>query len=283
MSERSNLGAILCPNCGKLISAQAEQCMHCGTKNPNLWGMASVLRKMFGGRISFIPIVSIACIAIYVISLLIAPPRLMSGGILGLLSVNPKSLAILGATGSYAVGGRYWWTLITAIYLHGSLLHIFFNVLWIRQLGPMVEELFGISRSFLIFTLSGVLGFIVSNYMGVPFTIGASGSIFGLLGALVYYGRKRGGTFGTAIYRQIGQWAIVLFIFGFLFPGINNYAHAGGFVGGYLSAAGLGFIEFKRENRNHLVAAFAAVCLTLLSFVLALLNGPSFLRYLMGG
>ncbi len=282
MSEQNNLGAIICPNCKKLISATTEKCMHCGMKNPNLWGMTGVLRKLFGGQMSFVPIVSAVCIGLYVISLLLAAPSLFSGSILGILSVNSKSLALLGATGSYAVDGRFWWTLITAVYLHGSLLHIVFNVLWIRQLGVAVEELFGISRSFLIFTISGVTGFVVSNYMGVPFTIGASGSIFGLLGALIYYGRKRGGAFGTAIFRQMGQWAIVMFIFGFLFPGINNYAHAGGFVGGYLAAAALGFIESKRETHVHLIAAFVAVCLTLLAFLLALINGPSFLRYLMG-
>lgn len=280
MSEQNNIGAIICPNCRKLISASAETCMHCGMKNPNLWGLGTLLRRIFGGHFSFVPIISMVCVTFFGISLLIAPPRLFSGSLLGILTVNPKSLAVLGATGSYAVGGHYWWTLITAIYLHGSLLHIIFNVMWIRQLGPMVEELFGISRSFLIYTISGVAGFVISNYVGVPFTIGASGSIFGLLGALIYYGRKRGGTFGRAVYRQLGQWAIVIFIFGFVVPGINNWAHGAGFAGGYLSAAGLGYIEIKRENRSHLIAAAVAVALTVLAFIMVFINGPSFLRYL---
>jgi rhomboid protease GluP len=99
-------------------------------------------------------------------------------------------------TGSYAMARGRFWTLITAIYLHGSLLHIVFNLLWIRQLGPAVEELFGTSRLILIFTFSGVAGFIISNLVGIQFTIGASGSIFGLLGALIYYGRHCGGVFG---------------------------------------------------------------------------------------
>ncbi|NIR47453.1 rhomboid family intramembrane serine protease, partial [candidate division KSB1 bacterium] len=119
---------------------------------------------------------------------------------------------------------------------------------------------------------SGVVGYMVSNAFNIPFTIGASGSLFGLLGALIYYGRKRGGTFGTAVYRQVGQWAIVLFIFGFLFPGINNFAHAGGFIGGYAAAAVLGFSEMKQENRSHQFMALGAIVVTIFAFLMVLLS-----------
>lgn len=273
MPEPRNLGAIICPNCGKLISATANECIHCGMKNPNLWGLSGWMRKLFGGQMSFIPVISAVCIVFYVLSLLIDPSAIFqTRGLLGFLSPSTASLDKLGMTGSFAMARGRWWTLITAIYLHGGLLHILFNVLWIRQLGPTVEDFFGISRSFVIFTFAGVLGFLISDLWGISFTIGASGSIFGLLGALVYYGRKRGGTFGTAIYRQTGQWAIVLFIFGFLFPGINNFAHAGGFIGGYLTAAVLGFTESKREHRNHQLLALATIVISILAFILALLN-----------
>ncbi|RMF66554.1 MAG: rhomboid family intramembrane serine protease [Calditrichaeota bacterium] len=273
MAENKNIGAIICPNCGKLISANAEQCIHCGMKNPNLWGFSGVLRKLFGGRISLVPIISAVCIGVYVLSLLLDPRAVFQGGgLLGFLAPSMPSLNALGMTGSFAMARGQWWTLITAIYLHGGLLHILFNVLWIRQLGPAVEEFYGVSRAFLIFTISGALGFLVSNYWGIPFTIGASGSIFGLLGALVYYGKKRGGTFGMAIYRQTAQWAIVVFILGFLMPGINNFAHAGGFIGGYLSAGLLGFSEVKKETHTHHLMALAAIALTVLSFLLALLT-----------
>lgn len=273
MPEQRNLGAIICPNCGKLISATADECIHCGMKNPSLWGLSRLMRKLFGGQFSFIPVISTVCIVFYVLSLLIDPGAILqTRGFLGFLSPSTASLDKLGMTGSYAMARGRWWTLISAIYLHGGLLHILFNVLWIRQLGPTVEEFFGISRTFLIFTFSGVLGFVISNVWGIPFTIGASGSIFGLLGALVYYGRKRGGTFGAAVYRQTGQWAIVLFIFGFLFPGINNFAHAGGFIGGFLTAAIFGFTEKRRENRNHQLLALGAIAVTILAFLLVLIN-----------
>ncbi|MBN2355566.1 rhomboid family intramembrane serine protease, partial [candidate division KSB1 bacterium] len=211
------------------------------------------------------------CIVLYILALLmdmsaLAQPR----GLFGLLAPSREALQRLGMTGSDGMSQGYWWTLITAIYLHGSLLHIFFNLLWLRNLGYMVEELFGTSRAFIIFTLSGVIGYVVSNLLGVLFTVGASGSIFGLLGALIYYGRKRGGTFGTAVYRQVGIWAIMAFVFGFMLPGVNNFAHAGGFAGGYLTAMMLGFHEFKREQHWHRLLAMALIVITVLCFVLVL-------------
>jgi len=277
----NHLGAILCPNCRKLISVNAEKCIHCGMKKPNIWGIADWLRRTFGGQFSFVPVISMVCVVLYVLSLLLKRPDLFSGGIFGLLSPHNYSLAFLGATGAFAVGDEYWWTLFTAIYLHGSLLHILFNVMWIRQLGPMVEEFYGIPRSFLIFTISGVAGFILSNYMGISFTIGASGSIFGLMGALIYFGKKRGGTFGMAIYKQLGQWAIVIFVMGFLLPGINNWAHGGGLAAGYLTAAALGYIEIKPEKRSHLLSGAIAVGLTVLAFITALIYGIANLRHLL--
>ncbi|MFQ5771418.1 MAG: zinc-ribbon domain-containing protein, partial [bacterium] len=84
MAEQKKIGAIICPNCGKLISANSAECMHCGMKNPNLWGFAGILRKILGGHMSFIPIISAVCIVVYVISLLIDPAAILRpSGILG--------------------------------------------------------------------------------------------------------------------------------------------------------------------------------------------------------
>ncbi len=272
MPEQDNPRAILCPSCKRLISANAEECVHCGMKNPNLWGLGGALRKIFGGQITFIPMITAVCIVYYALSLLVDPRNIKLALGFDFLGPSNNSLLNLGAAGTIPMKIGNWWSLITAIYLHGGALHIFFNLYWLQQLGPPLEEFFGVSRTFIIFTVAGVLGFLFSNFFAIPFTIGASGSNFGLLAALIYYGRKRGGTFGQAIYRQVGQWAIVLFAMGFLFPGINNWAHAGGFVGGWVAAALLGFSEIKPENRLHLLLALAALAVTALAFLLALLQ-----------
>src|SRR5262245_64126442 len=112
-----------------------------------------------------------------------------------------------------------------------------------------------------IFTAGGVLGFIASNVAHVAFSVGASGAIFGLLGALVSYGRTRGGAFGVAIMRQYGHWALILFVLGFLMPGVNNMAHAGGFVGGYLAGALLGSRERRPERPGEDIVATVVIVL----------------------
>lgn len=277
MSENRNLGSILCPNCGKLISASAESCIHCGAKQPGMWGLTSYIQKIFGPKASLIPFITATCVGIYVLSLLLDPSaltRMRGSFIFGFLSPSNNVLIKLGATGSYASEAGYWWTTITAIYLHGGLLHIAFNAMAIRSLGPSIEEFYGASRSFVIFSFAGIVGYVVSNAWGIPYTVGASGSLFGFLGALVYYGRKRGGVFGDAIYKQAGQWAIVWFIIGFLMPGINNFAHGGGFLGGYAASWFMGFTEIKRENRMHQMLAVGFLALTVLAFVLSIINPP---------
>jgi rhomboid protease GluP len=267
---RRKTGSSLCPSCGKLNSVNAPVCIYCGQRNPGLWGFGPAVGRLLGD-LNFTRLVIGVIIAVYVISLLVdVRSALRLRGPLDILAPSGRALDALGMTGAYAWALGRWWTLLTAIYLHGSLLHILFNVLWINQLAPPVEELFGRSRLILIFTAAGALGFVVSNWAGVPFTIGASGSIFGLLGAMVAYGRTRGGTFGVTILRQYGQWALVLFFLGFLMAGVNNFAHAGGFVGGYLTGMLLGHGDRQRETPTLHLAATATILLTALSFALAL-------------
>ena len=270
----SKIKAILCPNCNKLINGTAEQCIHCGLKNPGQKKMQFALKGILQGDIGIIKIISYFCVGLFVLSHLLDPSYLFkASGIFEFLSPNPEILYRLGMTGKYAMSEGHWWSLITAVYLHGSLLHILFNVLWIRQIGPIMEDLFGTPRFVLIFTIAGIAGFIFSNLFGVRFTVGASGSIFGLLGALIFYGRHRGGVFGEAIFKQVMTWAVLLFIFGFLFSGINNYAHAGGFIGGYLSAQFLGYRELKSETSAMKTASSVAIIATIICFILAFWTG----------
>lgn len=267
---RKTSGAILCPSCGRLTNAEAPVCLVCGRKNPGMWGFAGPLRALFR-RWNFTNAVTAACVALYIVSLVFDPlAALRPRGFFDVFSPTGRALDALGMTGSVAWAEGRWWTLLTAIYLHGGLLHILFNVLWIRQLGPAVEELYGPARLVVIFTVAGVAGFVVSNSLGVPSTIGASGSIFGLLGAIVAFGRKRGGAFGRMVLREYGQWALVLFVFGFLMPGVNNWAHGGGFAGGFGAGLVLSLAEHRVETAFDWLLAGAAIALTVAGFALAL-------------
>jgi rhomboid protease GluP len=269
---RKTSGAILCPSCGRLTNADAPTCLVCGRRNPGMWGFAGPLRALFRRR-SFVDVVTVACIVLYVVSLVFDPRgALQPRGMLSMFSPSLGALRALGATGAVPWHDGQWWTLFTAIYLHGGLLHILFNVLWIRQLGPAVEELYGPGRLVVIFTVSGVVGFLASNLLGYDFTVGASGSIFGLLGAMVAFGQKRGGTFGSMVLRQYGQWALLLFVLGFLMPAVNNVAHAGGFVGGFAAGLVLALAEHRSETGTDQVVAAACIGVTLVGFALAVWN-----------
>src|SRR3972149_6044059 len=229
---RKARGAILCPSCGRLTNADAPVCLVCGRRNPGMWGFAGPLRRVFRA-LDFTNAVTVAVVALYIVSLVFDPrAALQPRGILGVFSPSLEALLTLGAAGAVPWEAGRWWTLLTAIYLHGGLLHILFNVLWIRQLGPAVQEVYGPARLVVIFTVAGAAGVVASNTLGVPFTIGASGSIFGLLGAIVAYGRKRGGVYGRMVLRQYGQWAVLLFVLGFFMAGGQQRAPPRRCVGG---------------------------------------------------
>ncbi len=235
MSPR--IGSMLCPSCGKLVGIDERRCPFCGAWRPGLWGLAPFLQRVIGRRLDLVSVVIRACVALYVFGLLIdLPGALHSRGIFSLLSPSSRALYQLGMTGGLAWAMGEWWTVLTAIYLHGGLLHIFFNLMWVRQLLPEIEDVFGTARTFILFNVAGAAGFVLSNLvLGSP-TVGASGSIFGLLAAVIAEGRRRGGAWSTLVARQMWQWAVILFLMGFLMSGVNNLAHLGGFLGGYACA-----------------------------------------------
>lgn len=262
--------SMVCPSCGNLISTEETACPNCGAKHPNLFGLGPYLNRLFGQQIDILSLIPTACIALFVLSLVLDLGAALTtrGGIFGMLSPGRRPLLLLGMTGA----GAPWWTNLTAIYLHGSLLHILFNFLWIRQLGPEVGHLYGPARFFIIFTAGGAFGFVLSNLItGAP-TIGASGAIFGLLAAMIVYGRSHKGSVASMMTRQLWQWAILMFIFGFMMSGVNNVAHLGGFIGGWVASQVLVSGADYRETRPVTLTALALLVLTGAAFALALFN-----------
>lgn len=264
--------SILCPNCRKLISADEPNCPYCGLARPGLLNMAGIIRKIFALN----PILTIIYVNIffYVVSLLLNPTGIFSGGgFLSFLSPSGQSLLLLGATGTFPVFGfnRYW-SLVSASFLHGGIIHLAFNMMALYQLGPFVLHVFGFHRFFSIYILTGIAGFAVSLIFGVNFTIGASASICGLIGAIVYYGKNRGGEFGQAIYKQALGWIIGLIIFGLIFKSINNWAHGGGVISGILLAMLMGYNEKRDETAKQKLLAYVCILVTLGVLIWALLS-----------
>ncbi len=260
-------GSMICPGCGKLISVDEERCPFCGAWRPGLYGVTPRLQRLFGRRLDLNAVIVTSCIVLYVVALVLQPSAIFQvHGLFNILSPGTRALYQLGMTGGLAWQQGWWWTIFSAVYLHGGLLHIFFNLMWIRQLGPNVTEVYGPGRAFIIFTVAGAVGFLASDLLsGVP-TIGASGSIFGLLAALIVYGRRR---HIHMISVQLWQWAIVLFLMGFFMSGVNNWAHLGGFVGGGLTAMAMRFDEEKRETPLVQILALGLLALTAYAVVMS--------------
>ncbi len=280
MFKRQTTGSVVCVSCGYLVGVNDEVCYHCGRRNPGLWGFAPALRRL-GNDVGFVPFVTGTCIVMYALSLLLSGPNVVvMGGMMNILSPSQQALIVLGASGAWPVFlASRWWTVLSASWLHGNLLHIVFNLMWIRQLAPDVGELYGPGRMVIIYTVAGAAGFLLTSVAGyyfwfLPFlqgatiTIGASAAIFGLLGALVYYGRRTG---SSVVHSQARYFAVVLFLFGFIMPGTDNYAHAGGFIGGYL--AGRMLDPLKPERVKHIVLAVVCLALSILSIVASVLLG----------
>jgi rhomboid protease GluP len=207
-------------------------------------------------------------VALYIVSLLFSSyTRESFMNPLSALSPSNEGLFLLGGTGTIPIAGYgRWWTLISASFLHGGIFHIFFNMAALSQIGPFVLTEFGFNRFTLIYIISGAAGFLLSLFAGIPLTIGASASICGLIGAVLYYGKSRGGFYGGAIYRQAMGWVIGLVIFGFLVPEINNWAHGGGLAAEVVLAFILGYHEQREETTVHRI--LGAVCLLLTITVL---------------
>lgn len=276
MAEKKSM---LCPNCRKLISSDEPACPYCGTTSPgSLWK-----RGVVGGFSlrSYDPVKAIIAVnaLFYLIAILLNPAALgLSSNPLTFLSPSEGSLFLLGATGTLPIDayGR-WWTVISASFLHGGLLHIFFNMMALRQLAPFVLEEFGFHRFAIIYLWTGVAGFLLSYLAGIPLTIGASASICGLIGAILYYGKSRGGFYGLQIFRQATGWVIGIALFGLFFPGINNWAHGGGLVAGALIAFLTGYGERTTEHLLHRLMGTASILVTAAVLLWALIQALYFL------
>ena len=271
--------AILCPRCRQLIGSDESTCSWCGTSRKAVWWQAiSWGRGAVDGGWLVKSIMTIN-ILFYILSLIFSSRTGMSFNPLSMLSPDDTSLLLLGGTGTIPIDryGRVW-TLLAANYLHGGIFHIIFNMMALRQIAPWVIQEYGISRMFIIYTLGGISGYVFSYLAGIPFTIGASAAVCSMIGALLYYGKSRGGTYGSAVYREVSGWVISLIIFGLVMPGINNWAHGGGIVGGIVLGMLLGYEEQRKDASGHRIIALFCAAATVAALSWAL-YGTLMLRF----
>jgi rhomboid protease GluP len=158
------------------------------------------------------------------------------GGLSGLFNFGAVSGGVLerfGASLPLPYNIAQPWRFVMAIFLHGSILHIFFNMWVLMDLGPQIEELYGSARYFFTYVAAGIGGYMVSSATG-HMSVGGSGALLGLIGVLLAVTTNRKTSGMRMLRNQMLRWLIYIAIWGLLFPGIDNYAHAGGLIGGFL-------------------------------------------------
>src|SRR6478672_8344773 len=133
MFKRQKTGSVVCASCGSLVGVNDEQCYTCGRRNPGLWGYSAALRRL-GTDFGFVPMVIYGCAVLYILTLVVTMMlggNVMGGGLFSLLAPADGVALLFGMSGAYPVFvlGR-WWTVLSAGWLHGSVLHIAFNMLW---------------------------------------------------------------------------------------------------------------------------------------------------------
>ncbi|HVR94996.1 MAG TPA: rhomboid family intramembrane serine protease [Thermoanaerobaculia bacterium] len=130
-----------------------------------------------------------------------------------------------------------WWRLVASMFLHGGLMHLFLNGWALYQLGGLFEAWLGSTRLLATWFLSGIAGSLASILFTRSLSVGASGAIFGLLGALIAFLVRRRDVLNSGAKSLLGQlvlWAVINVVFGFSVPRIDNAAHLGGFAAGFL-------------------------------------------------
>jgi rhomboid protease GluP len=276
MFKRQTSGTCACFSCNQLISVRDQTCPNCKCKNPSLWGYSRAMRGL-GADLGFTKIIMGGCLVLYVATLLVDLEHIKNDGLSNFLSPSIASLWLFGASGATPVfQWGCWWTVLSAGWLHGSLLHIAFNMAWISDLALKVARAFGAGRLVVIYTIAIISGFLISSlageylpssFQGSSTAIGASGGIFGLLGALVAYGQV---TKDAAVKQEVWLLAIVMFAIGVITPQVDNWGHFGGFVGGYLISRVPGISPRQPEGMTQLMLAIGCLALTLFSILAAI-------------
>lgn len=258
------------------MGAGATRCHQCGASLT--FSLAAVSRSLEG----LIPTTSPATYAILTLSCLLYGLSLLwtirlgelsgpGGGLFGLMNIGMIDGSVvqrLGASLPLGANLHEPWRFVMAIFLHGSLMHIIFNMWVLMDIGPHIEELYGSARYVFIYVVAGIGGYALSSFFG-HFSVGGSGALLGLIGVLlaVTMGRRSAGM--QMLRGQLIRWLIYIAVWGLMFPGIDNMAHLGGLATGF--ALGKMMVDrppvTPEERSKAYVLGWAAGCVVAASFV----------------
>lgn len=200
---------------------------------------SKMAEKIFSYKVPIVTYIIMAiCIVLFIMM------EVFSGG-----STNGSTLLKYGANLDVLVKEGEYYRLFTCMFLHIGIMHLACNMYSLYVVGREVESLFGKIKYIIIYVLSGIFGSIMSiAFTHNTISAGASGAIFGLLGALLYFGIHYRTYLGDAIKRSVIPIIVINLLIGFFSEGIDLAAHIGGLVGGVLVAMMVGIPDKSKTK-----------------------------------
>ena len=168
-----------------------------------------------------------------------------------ILQLFNSKLLYLGANISDFVKMGEVYRIITCTFIHAGIIHLLCNMYSLYVLGPQLEAFIGKARFIFVYIISAISGSLMSLIFTAGASVGASGAIFGLLGSLLYFGYHYRIYLGSVLKNQIIPIIILNILLGFMLPGVDNAAHIGGLIGGYLATVSVGIKN--KSNRNEMI------------------------------
>jgi len=232
----------LCPACGTLVGSTATRCHECGTSLTfSLTAAGKSVGELLGGEAPVTRVFLVINILMFAVSLL-ATARI-AGGLNLFGGISGPVLFGMGANVPGELFSGEWWRLVTAMFLHGGLIHIGFNMIVLLDIGPNVEQVYGSPRYLFLYVATGMVASAASSLVW-HFSVGASGALMGLIGLMIAITTRRGGAAMKMLRGRLLMWAGSIIVIGFLgFLAVDNAAHIGGLVAGFL----LGRVFADRE------------------------------------
>lgn len=240
-----------CGQCSQLLLIEERVCHQCGARQLSPSWLLRLSRSLSITPEAVIPVLASLCLAGYLLQIYFGGS--LFGG-LGTSAEVQRELLVMGAALNVIPLEHYLgaqsWRLFTYTCMHGNLMHIGFNLVALLQIGPLVARTFGFSRTLFIWVFSGATAILLPLLVtSIGTTIGASGSVFGLIGCAMAFGHRVGTPQGLFIRNKMIEWTIFCTLFGMMMGGVAHSAHFGGLIGGALLSW---VFPPPRSEREHL-------------------------------
>jgi len=191
------------------------------------------------------PWITIGIISINIMMYLVTAYMSYSSAAGSIINSDTNVLILLGAKVNTLIAQGQYYRLVTCMFLHGGIVHLGVNMYSLYAIGPMVERVYGKVKYITIYFIAGICASIFSYIFSTSVSIGASGAIFGLLGAVLIFAIKSKGKTGNSFIRSILSVIFINIFIGATLPNIDNFAHVGGLLGGMIIAY---LVNFKEKN-----------------------------------